>query len=67
MTGIESSYGAERGHILREDIESERKALRALIESLRVEPETELEKQLNDSKFRRTVGKLISHPFIKED
>jgi hypothetical protein len=61
--GIDSSQLSEFDQ--REEIAAEKRALRALLDSFRAEPEMLFEKTLNAPATRRTIGKFIGHSFVK--
>lgn len=49
----------------RDDIEAEKRALRALLDSFHVEEETLLEETLEDPRTRRKIGTFIGHTMVK--
>jgi hypothetical protein len=49
----------------REEIATEKHALRALLDSFRAEPETLLEATINSPATRRTIGKFIGYTLVK--
>jgi hypothetical protein len=62
------SEGAEmRGHVLltRDEIDTEKCALRALLGSFHLEQECLLEETLGDPRTRNRIGKAISRTMVK--
>lgn len=51
--------------ITRDEIDAEKRALRALLDSFHVEQETLLEETLDDPRTRRKIGTFIGHTMVK--
>lgn len=49
----------------REEIEAEKRALRVLLDSFHIEPETLLEETMDSPATRRTIGKFIGYTIVK--
>ena len=49
----------------RKEVDAEKRALRALLDSFRSEPETLFEQTINSPATRRNIGKFIGYTFVK--